>query len=71
MTKHNDQSERIDTEQTPEITECRICGSDIPPESEYYPFCSARCRQVDLGKWFGGEYKVSREIKDSDLDTVD
>jgi uncharacterized protein len=23
-----------------------------------FPFCSQRCRQVDLGKWLGEEYRV-------------
>jgi len=23
-----------------------------------YPFCSPRCRAVDLGKWLGEEYRV-------------
>jgi endogenous inhibitor of DNA gyrase (YacG/DUF329 family) len=22
------------------------------------PFCSARCAQIDLGRWFGGQYVV-------------
>jgi endogenous inhibitor of DNA gyrase (YacG/DUF329 family) len=25
---------------------------------EYRPFCSARCRDVDLGRWFGEVYTV-------------
>jgi uncharacterized protein len=24
----------------------------------YRPFCSARCRDVDLGRWFGEAYRV-------------
>ena len=26
-----------------------------------YPFCSERCRLVDLGKWLGEEYRVPAE----------
>lgn len=28
----------------------------------YGPFCSKRCKLVDLGKWFGGEYAVSEPL---------
>jgi len=31
------------------------------PES---PFCSERCRLIDLGKWASGEYVISSPIKD-------
>lgn len=50
---------------------CRTCGVVIKPDTEHYPFCSTRCRGADLNSWFDGKYKISREIKDADLDTVD
>jgi endogenous inhibitor of DNA gyrase (YacG/DUF329 family) len=30
-------------------------------ESEYFPFCSRRCKLVDLGSWFDGEYRIVSE----------
>lgn len=27
-------------------------------ESRYRPFCSERCRQIDLGAWAAGDYRV-------------
>ncbi len=27
-------------------------------ENPYFPFCSERCKLVDLGKWLGGEYRI-------------
>jgi endogenous inhibitor of DNA gyrase (YacG/DUF329 family) len=27
-------------------------------ENEAFPFCSARCRAVDLARWFTGSYRV-------------
>ena len=30
----------------------------MPPASEAYPFCSSRCRLVDLGRWLGEEYRI-------------
>jgi endogenous inhibitor of DNA gyrase (YacG/DUF329 family) len=31
------------------------------------PFCSDRCRTIDLGKWASGDYKISSPILDPDL----
>ncbi|MCA9311253.1 MAG: DNA gyrase inhibitor YacG [Phycisphaerales bacterium] len=50
---------------------CRTCGGRVEADASSYPFCSARCRMADLGKWFDGAYRISREIKDSDIETVD
>jgi len=44
-------------------THCPICEKPTTTDNPAYPFCSSRCKQVDLGRWFGGDYKVSREIK--------
>ena len=35
---------------------CPICGK--PAEAEYRPFCSRRCADVDLQRWFTGRYAV-------------
>lgn len=35
---------------------CPICGR--PADAAHRPFCSARCRQVDLARWFAGSYRV-------------
>jgi endogenous inhibitor of DNA gyrase (YacG/DUF329 family) len=39
---------------------CPICGKDARARAEnrVFPFCSDRCRQVDLGKWLNEEYRV-------------
>jgi hypothetical protein len=39
---------------------CPICGKPVPPRAENraFPFCSDRCRLLDLGKWFGGDYRI-------------
>jgi len=35
---------------------CPICGK---PEAERFrPFCSARCKDVDLHRWFSGAYAI-------------
>ena len=35
---------------------CPICGK--PAAAQFRPFCSARCRLVDLGRWLDGSYRV-------------
>jgi len=32
-------------------------------EGKYGPFCSKRCRLVDLGKWLNEEHKVSEPLQ--------
>ncbi len=46
---------------------CPICRNVVLAENESYPFCSDRCRILDLGKWASGDYKVSTPIQDPDL----
>ncbi len=39
---------------------CPICGKPAPPrrENRSFPFCSDRCRLVDLAKWLGEDYRI-------------
>jgi len=37
---------------------CRTCKKPIELEGQYFPFCSERCRLVDLGRWLDGSYAV-------------
>lgn len=41
-------------------SKCVICGKPIErrPANRWYPFCSQRCRMVNLGKWLGEEYRI-------------
>lgn len=36
---------------------CPICQR--PAQPRFRPFCSARCAQVDLGRWLGGGYTIA------------
>jgi uncharacterized protein len=52
-------------------TECPICRKPvrIPPDDEplgTYPFCSERCKLVDLGRWLDGRYQIPVAEKDED-----
>lgn len=41
-------------------TRCPICGRPalLRPANRSHPFCSDRCRLIDLGKWLGEEYRI-------------
>ncbi len=38
---------------------CPICKKEVNPGDPEFPFCSERCRLIDLGKWASEEYKIS------------
>lgn len=44
---------------------CAICGS--PQVPEYRPFCSRRCADVDLNRWFSGRYAIPA-VEEDDVD---
>jgi uncharacterized protein len=35
---------------------CPICGK--PTDERFKPFCSKRCADVDLHRWFSGSYAI-------------
>jgi len=39
---------------------CPRCGAQAPyaPENRWRPFCSERCRMIDLGAWASESYRV-------------
>jgi endogenous inhibitor of DNA gyrase (YacG/DUF329 family) len=37
---------------------CPQCGQDIPVKSNYFPFCSERCKMLDLGAWAAEKYRT-------------
>lgn len=55
------------TEESSLAPRCRTCSKRIVDQA-FFPFCSDRCRVVDLGHWAEESYRISRAIKDSDLD---
>lgn len=53
-----------DQKTTPNPKKCPQCGQ--PRQQQYRPFCSPRCRDLDLGKWFKGSYSIP--VKDDEYD---
>ncbi|GAN71108.1 DNA gyrase inhibitor YacG [Acetobacter syzygii] len=49
---------------TTQSAKCPICGQPSAPA--YRPFCSQRCADVDLGRWFGGNYRIAGEATPQD-----
>jgi uncharacterized protein len=45
---------------------CPTCRKVVLATDEDFPFCSNRCRILDLGKWASGDYKISSPIQDPD-----
>lgn len=46
---------------------CPICKKPAAsPNEDCFPFCSDRCRLIDLGRWMDGSYMTSRPIDPTD-----
>ena len=46
---------------------CPICHK-IYTDNQYAPFCSKRCADVDLGRWFSESYSVpSEDLDDTEI----
>jgi endogenous inhibitor of DNA gyrase (YacG/DUF329 family) len=52
---------------------CSICQKVIKPADEkesrkekFYPFCSMRCKFVDLGRWLDGKYRIATKPEDEE-----
>jgi endogenous inhibitor of DNA gyrase (YacG/DUF329 family) len=37
---------------------CPICKKEVEPGSRSAPFCSERCRLIDLGNWADEKYRI-------------
>ncbi len=47
---------------------CPICRK--PATAEFTPFCSRRCADIDLGRWFTGEYRIAAIESDQDEENM-
>ncbi|HZQ23933.1 MAG TPA: DNA gyrase inhibitor YacG [Terriglobales bacterium] len=45
---------------------CPICRKFVKIGDPEFPFCSERCRTIDLGKWASGGYVISSPVQDTD-----
>jgi uncharacterized protein len=47
---------------------CPICKKEASPDNEFYPFCSERCKLIDLGNWASEKYVISTPVQPEDLE---
>lgn len=52
----------------PHVVACPTCGAPVPwtAESKWKPFCSERCKMIDLGQWAAEKYRVPAEEQETD-----
>jgi endogenous inhibitor of DNA gyrase (YacG/DUF329 family) len=43
---------------------CPICKKAVKSTDAEFPFCSDRCRTIDLGKWASGAYVIKSPVSD-------
>jgi uncharacterized protein len=46
--------------------QCPICKKAVKNTGPDFPFCSDRCRTIDLGKWASGGYVISSPVADAE-----
>jgi endogenous inhibitor of DNA gyrase (YacG/DUF329 family) len=44
---------------------CPTCKKPVKSKDTDFPFCSERCRLIDLGKWASGAYVISSPVQDT------
>jgi endogenous inhibitor of DNA gyrase (YacG/DUF329 family) len=50
---------------------CPICKREVDEaakgrEGSFFPFCSERCKLIDLGRWLSGKYQIPVSPADED-----
>jgi endogenous inhibitor of DNA gyrase (YacG/DUF329 family) len=45
---------------------CPICKNVVKSGDPEFPFCSDRCRTIDLGKWASGAYVIPSPVADAE-----
>ncbi|HTS37396.1 MAG TPA: DNA gyrase inhibitor YacG [Candidatus Solibacter sp.] len=45
---------------------CPVCKKAVSSNTADFPFCSERCRTIDLGKWASGGYVISSPVTDAE-----
>ena len=55
------------------IVNCPRCGAPVEwtPEAPFRPFCSERCKLIDLGAWAAESYRVPIDEQDVDDEGAD
>ncbi len=53
----------------PRKVRCPQCGADAlwAPANPWRPFCSERCKQIDLGAWANDSYSIPGQPTDDEF----
>jgi endogenous inhibitor of DNA gyrase (YacG/DUF329 family) len=56
---------------TPRIVTCPHCGkpAEWSPANRFRPFCSERCRVIDLGAWATESYRIPVQENKDDVES--
>jgi len=46
---------------------CPTCREVVLKSEPEFPFCSERCRLIDLGRWASGGYVISSPLTDPEM----
>lgn len=49
------------------VLRCPTCRALVTEKDEDFPFCSNRCRVIDLGKWASGAYRITSPVLDPEV----
>ncbi len=51
---------------------CPICKSELEVAEDFptRPFCSPRCKRIDLANWLEGNYRLPRELLPEELEQL-
>ena len=54
----------------PRAVPCPRCGKQVAwgPDNPFRPFCSERCKTVDLGAWATEQYRVAAVDQEDELE---
>jgi hypothetical protein len=54
---------------------CRTCGKIVVRsprrKAPFFPFCSERCKLLDLGKWLDGGHRIEEPLESDAQDEPD
>lgn len=57
------------------LVKCPKCGRETEYQgNEFRPFCSERCKMLDLGAWIDGEYTLpveGTEVTEEDIELIE
>ncbi len=53
------------------MSACPICKKDVAAPAPFRPFCSDRCKKIDLGRWLNEDYRISRPLDEDERQVVE